>query len=226
MCKKCCIAHVSRGTNIACKTRDHAPPPAQCKTEAASASNAAPVANTANINAAPAANHDVVVEVASPLPFSNSDANLETPDVIELEEGDVDIDVTSSSARMVDFLNLLGKEALADEDLADVGQLVHGTREADDVVLQIGNDPVSQADMHRLDGPRLPPTKLATRLWLNDKIIAALRNVLVGMDAKLFELDSTRQKTYYADSFFYMHMMQLRERRRTSTNEVHTTTAM
>ena len=126
------------------------------------------------------------------------------PVMIVLEAGDPDptLDVNNAEAT-VDRLNLLDEEGLSAGTLARARSLVHGTREPEEIVWQVDNERINQVNMRRLDGPRLPPRSNPENLWLDSSILAGLRHSLLPLDPKI----------YYADTYFYQHLMQLKDER-------------
>ena len=73
-------------------------------------------------------------------------------------------------------------------------------------MLKVGNDAVTQADMWRLDGPRLPANKENEDLWINDSILQYAGNILTKYDRAICQ-DTHRKPTYFADSYLYQQLM-------------------
>ena len=205
-CKKCCIAFVSESGAKSCTAPGHAPSTLKCKT----AKKAKPDVATA-----------IEDGVASDLMEPTSDST-QAYDVMNIEIPSVDTSATllahattsnsdhSNKSTSSDALDLLAPSPLSGDSIERVRQLVHGTRPANECVLKIGSDDISQSDIKRLDGPFIPPTKLAVDLWLNDKILAYLRHFLVRTNVEVCEKQPGQKPTYFADSFCYKTMMQLK----------------
>ena len=68
------------------------------------------------------------------------------------------------------------------------------------MVLKVGSDAVTQADMWRLNGLCLPENKKDEDLWINDSIPKYAGNILTSYDRALCQ-DTDHKPTYFADSY-------------------------
>jgi hypothetical protein len=119
-------------------------------------------------------------------------------------------DESSLSSERGDALHLISTMNLAEHDIDDNWAIVHGERPAGDIVLQIGNNPMKQEDMKRLQGPLPPSGTEPTDLWLNDAVLSCLRTILVDMDSERCAKDKSRKQVYFGDSYFYQKLMDMR----------------
>jgi hypothetical protein len=140
---------------------------------------------------------------------------VKTPNSDHADNADGSTDGESKEANkesqlIGDALHLISKMSLEKRDVDINRRLVHGKQPAGDIVVQIGNDVISQADMKRLQGPLPPSGTEPEDLWLNDTVLNCLRNILVDMDSARCAEDKSRKQVYFGDSFFYQKLMNLR----------------
>ena len=83
-----------------------------------------------------------------------------------------------------------------------VSQLIHSSGPHDEVLVKVGNEVMERKDLRRLDGPRLRPGQNDRDIWLNDKNVKCWVNLLC--------LNSSDDRSYFSDSYFYHDLMQLR----------------